>query len=257
MAVILSSDRRLRPCLPSPLSKRRPLRQGLESDTLTNRLATRRSRIAKQRRVSWADRATPPIVPRTARRPAAVWRRVVLRRPHGALRKLSLPHRPPDDQAASRRCRPGSWARPRFPGRMAAPTRNPAPWEPSPKKTPKAVAVAIAVGGCLVVAAAVFCMVAVGADVLARAADGFAQLRQEAASSPDGGRGRRGRADGSSLDSGRRPRWGRGREGLGCARRGCGGHGRDGRERASSWMGPVRRATRLRKRRSPSSSTRT
>ena len=33
------------------------------------------------------------------------------------------PHRPPDDQAANRRCRPGSSARPRFPGRMAAPTR--------------------------------------------------------------------------------------------------------------------------------------
>ena len=74
----------------------------------------------------------------------------------------------------------GVFGPPPVPGQNGGTDPYPAPWEPSPKKTPKAVAVAIAVGGCLVVAAAVFCMVAVGADVLARAADGFAQLRQEA-----------------------------------------------------------------------------
>ena len=69
------------------------------------------------------DRQLPPSSPGQTRRPAAVWRHVVLRRPHGALRNLPSPIVPPDDQAASRRCRPGSSARPRFPGRMAAPTR--------------------------------------------------------------------------------------------------------------------------------------
>lgn len=83
----------------------------------------------------------------------------------------------------------GVFGPPPVPGQNGGTDPYPAPWEPSPKKTPKAVAVAIAVGGCLVVAAAVFCMVAVGADVLARAADGFAQLRQEAAAPPTAGGG--------------------------------------------------------------------
>ena len=145
----------------------------------------------------------------------------------------------------------GVFGPPPVPGQNGGTDPYPAPWEPSPKKTPKAVAVAIAVGGCLVVAAAVFCMVAVGADVLARAADGFAQLRQEAAAPPTAGGGALPRRSvlprfRTSAKVGTRTRRARMRRPrTRWARKGF------------LMDGTRRRATRLRKRRSHSSSTRT